>query len=259
MSQNTSINRRTQSRSGDIPWGWIILSVAIFAGGTAALYISSPQGASIRQSLDWLFGFSTINTTWYLTRIAGIIAYLLLWISVAWGIAIPAKFFDKVIHRSVTFEFHQFISLLSLGFLALHMLVLLADQYVPYSVAQLLVPFISPYRPVWVGIGVIAFYLLVLVTGTFYIRQKIGMKTFRYIHYTSLLAYLGATVHGIYSGTDTPLTMVMFMYAGTFLVVIFLFTFWIVSIYNEKKAKAVVAPAPVPFKPIQLRGGRARR
>ena len=257
MSQNMSINRRTQGRSGDIPWGWIITSVAIFAIGASALYIASPQGVAIRQSLDWLFGFSTVNTTWYLTRIAGIIAYMLLWLSTAWGIAIPAKFFDKIVHRSVTFEFHQFISLLSLGFLALHMLVLLADQYVPYSVAQLLVPFISSYRPFWVGIGVIAFYLLALVTVTFYLRQRIGMKTFRYIHYTSLIAYLGATVHGIYSGTDTPLTMMMLMYAGTFLVIVFLFTFWIMSVISEKKATAA-ALKPAQFKPIQLKG-RARR
>jgi sulfoxide reductase heme-binding subunit YedZ len=258
MSQNPSINRANQSKTSEIPWGWIITAGSVFAVGVTALYISSSQGAALRQTLDWMLGLSTVNVTWYLTRIAGIIAYLLLWISTAWGIAIPSKFFDRVLHRSITFEFHQFISLLGLGFLALHMLVLLADQYMPYSVAQLLVPFISPYRPIWVGVGVIAFYLLVLVTVTFYIRQRIGMKAFRYIHYTSLLAYLGATVHGIYSGTDTPLSMMMLMYAGTFLVIVFLFVYWITVIRLDKREKAALNPRQAPFKPIQLKE-RVRR
>ena len=78
---------------------------------------------------------------------------------------------------------------------------LTADRFLPYSLAQILVPFISPYCPLWVGLGVIALYLSVLVSVTFYLRQRIGMKTFRVIHYTSLLAYLGATAHSIFSST----------------------------------------------------------
>ena len=256
MSQNTSTRPDTNTRrkTNEVPVGWIILSTLIFATGAATLYISSTQGTALRQFLDWMFAFSTVNTTWYLTRIAGIIAYLLLWFSTAWGIAIPSKFFDRVLHRSITYEFHQFISLLSLGFLGLHMFVLLIDQYLPYSIAQLLVPFLSPYRPQWVGLGVIAFYLLVLVTVTFYLRQRIGSKAFRYIHYTSLIAYLGATIHGLLAGTDSSLPMMIFMYAGTFLVIVFLFVFWIVNASLDKKAKqAALPPQRETFKPIRLK------
>jgi len=56
-----------------------------------------------------------------------------------------------------------------------------------------------------VGLGVIGFYLILLVTVTFYIRSRIGMKAFRAIHLLSLVAYRGAVIHGFFSGTDSSL------------------------------------------------------
>ena len=192
----------------------------------------------MRALLDRLFAFSSAQTTWYVTRAAGITAYLLLWLSTAWGLAIPSKLIDRWLNRAFTFDFHQFISLLALGFLGLHIFVLTADRFLPYSLAQILVPFISPYRPLWVGVGVIALYLSVLVSVTFYLRQRIGMKTFRAIHYASLLAYLGATAHSIFSGTNSSLPAVFLMYTGSFLVVVFLTVYWLVMAWQKKRAAA---------------------
>ncbi len=137
------------------------------------------------------------------------------------GLGVTSKFFDHLLDRVFTYDFHQFISLLSIAFVVLHVVVLLLDRYLPYSVWQILVPFISPYRPIWVGIGVIAFYLIILVTVTFYIKKRIGMRAFRIIHVLSLLGYVGATFHGIYAGTDSALPSMMLLYEGTALVVVF--------------------------------------
>jgi hypothetical protein len=93
------------------------------------------------------------------------------------GLAVTSKYMDKMLDRMFTYDFHQFISLLSIAFLLVHILILLVDRYLPYSLAQILVPFISPYRPFWVGIGVISFYVTLLVTITFYIKRKIGMRS----------------------------------------------------------------------------------
>ena len=68
---------------------------------------------------------------WYVTRAAGIIAYLLLWLSTVWGLAVPAKVLDRLVQRWATFDFHQFISLLAIGFMGLHILVLVLDHYLP--------------------------------------------------------------------------------------------------------------------------------
>ena len=234
MSQNQSINVRP-SKAEPLPYGWLMLIFLTVITGSIGMYIASPFGVEVRGVLSHLFAFDSENVVWYITRSAGFIAYLLLWLSTVWGLAIPGKIFDRVLHRSFTFEFHQFISLLSLGFLALHVLILLVDQYMPYTLAQIFVPFVSPYRPLWVGIGVIALYLTVLVTVTFYLRQWIGMKTFRFIHYSSLIGYLGATAHSFFSGTDSGLPIAWLMYAGTFLVVVFLTVYWLVFAWQGRK------------------------
>ena len=160
--------------------------------------------APFRNSLDHLFAFNSQQAMWFITRAAGIMAYLLLWLSTAWGLAIPSKIMSDMLTGDFAFDFHQFISLLSIGFLFLHVFILTADRYLPYTLAQILIPFSSPYRPVWVGLGTIGFYLILLVTITFYLKKRIGLKRFRVIHYTSLLAYLFAVTHALFAaGTSS--------------------------------------------------------
>ena len=107
----------------------------------------SHLGTAIRNLVSWLFALdATQSTNWYITRASGILSYLLLWLSTIWGLAISSIIIDRLLHRSFMFDFHQVISLLALGFLGLHVFILLADQYLPYSLAQILVPFLSPYR-----------------------------------------------------------------------------------------------------------------
>ncbi|MEI7848774.1 MAG: hypothetical protein WCK35_23435 [Chloroflexota bacterium] len=196
--------------------------------------IFTPLGSWLSDSLKWLFAADSQQLWWYITRSGGIIAYLLLWFSTVWGLAVPSRIISPVLEQSYTFDFHQFISLLSIGFALLHILVLTLDRYLPYSTLQILIPFLSPYRPLWVGIGVISLYLILLVTITFYLRTRIGMATFRAIHVLSLLAYLGITLHGFYAGTDSPLLSMQLLYKGTVLVVIFLTVYWLVLKFQNK-------------------------
>jgi predicted ferric reductase len=193
-----------------------------------AIFALTPVGQTAGQWVSWFFGLNSIQLWWYVTRASGLVAYLLLWFSMVLGLAVSSKYLDHLLDRVFTYDFHQFISLLSIAFILVHVIVLMVDRYLPYTIWQVIIPFISPYRPFWVGVGVLSFYLIILVTVTFYIKKKIGMKSFRVIHYLSLLAYLGATLHGIYSGTDTPLSMVQLLYKGTGLAVLFLTIFWLV-------------------------------
>lgn len=228
---------KAQTRTGfTAVLGWTLFALMVGAlVGIAGGVLVSP----LRQTLATLFGAQTGRMTWYITRAAGIITYLLLWFSTIWGLGVASKIFDRFLNRSFTFDFHEFISLLSLGFLGLHIVVLTADTYLPYNLAQLLVPFLSPYRPLWVGIGVLALYLSALVTVTYYLRQRIGMKTFRSIHVASLVAYLAALFHGIFSGTDSSMPAMLLVYAGTFLVFVFLSVYWWMM---RRQARNAVAP-----------------
>jgi predicted ferric reductase len=231
-SQSLQRERRVHNLNGLMVYALVAIGV-----GIAGSLLVSSTGAPVRAMLAWLFALTSDQAMWYLTRAAGIIAYLLLWFSTVWGLAIPSKIFGDVLSGEFTFDFHKFISLLSLGFLALHIIVLTADRYLPFSMAQLLVPFLSPYRPLWVGIGVLAFYLILLVTITFYLRKQIGMKAFRYIHYTSLVAYLGAVVHALMSGADSSLPVVLLLYIGTIAVVLFMTVFWLVKLWLNRPVK----------------------
>jgi methionine sulfoxide reductase heme-binding subunit len=190
-----------------------------------AIVPGSPTATLVGKFLDAAFATNSVQTMWYVTRSAGVIAYLLLWLSTVWGLSVSSKIFDPVLNRFFTYDMHSFLSLLALGFLALHVIVLLGDHYLPFSMAQLVVPFIAPYRPIWVAFGSLGLYLSLLVSITFYVRQWIGYWLFHVIHYASLLAYAAAALHGLMSGTDSPLWSMQLMYAGTTLVVVFLFIY----------------------------------
>jgi predicted ferric reductase len=200
------------------------------------LLLLPPVRQTLLDLFVWLTAADTVQVWWYVTRAAGLLAYLLLWLSTAWGLAVPSRLLTPLLEQAHTFEFHQSLSLLSIGFGLLHVLVLMFDRYMPYSAWQVLIPFLSPYRPLWVGIGVIALYLILLVTATFYIRAHIGMKTFRAIHAFSLLGYLGATLHGLFAGTDSGLPLMQLLYAGTALNVVFLTVYWLVMKLQENAA-----------------------
>ena len=225
--------------------------------------LQMPQFSQANSLLDGLLAMNSQQLMWYITRSAGFTAYLLLWFSVAWGLAVPSKILDNLLHRTFTYDFHEFISLLAIGFTLIHMVVLMFDRYLPYSAIEIMVPFLSPYRPIWVGIGVIAFYLMVLVTVTFYLRSRIGMKTFRAIHLLSFISYIGVTLHGFLSGTDTPLMSVMAMYVVSFLIIVFLTLYWLFVLIISKQRKNARAnashpvqsaqPQPAPVRPIVRR------
>ncbi len=217
----------------------VLLVSLIFAGSVFVLWASQlPAGSAAGSGLSSLFATDTVQSWWYVTRAAGLTSYFLLWLSMVWGMAVSTKFFHPAVEGSYSYDFHEFLSLLGLGFVLLHVVVLMLDKYLPFNLLQILIPFVDSYRPLWVGLGIIGFYIFLLVTVTFYIRTMIGTRAFRGIHLLSLLGYLGATLHGLYAGTDSALTITQLLYIGTALVVVFLTAYWIVLGVLGKREKA---------------------
>ena len=211
------------------PISTILLVGVIFIGMLLAITLGGSLGAaSFAQKAQLLFAMNSIQLWWYVTRASGLTGYFLLWLSMVWGFAIPTGLVKPVLENIFTYDFHEHLSLLGIGFVLVHVVVLLFDKYLPFSIIRLLVPFTDTYRPIWVGLGIISFYLLLLVTFTFYIRQRIGAKVFRSIHILSILSYLGTTLHGLFAGTDSALPITMLIYADTFLVVVFLTVYWLI-------------------------------
>lgn len=217
----------------------ILVVISILAAGVMVLAVGllalqTQAATSAMQTITNFFALDSVHIWWYITRAAGLMGYLLFWLSTVWGFAVSSKIFDSFLERMFTYDFHEHLSLLSLGFVVLHVLVLLVEKVEPLSLVEILVPFASAYRPFWTGIGIIALYLTILVTVTFYIRKWISMKTFRVIHYLSVAAYVGALFHSIYDGTDTVLTWVQWMYGGTTLVTVFFLVYWLALLWLRK-------------------------
>jgi len=141
-------------------------------------------------------------TFWLLARASGLTAYTLLTGSVLAGLTVKSKPLGRRIKAAGATDVHRFLSLLALGAIALHGLVLTLDQTVRLPAAALVVPGLSPYRPLATGIGVLAAELMALIYASFSLRRRIGVRTWRRLHYLTFGVFAAATVHGLAAGTD---------------------------------------------------------
>lgn len=138
---------------------------------------------------------------WYVARASGIVAYLLLSSSVVLGILMSARV-PLSWPRFAVEEVHRFVAILTACFLVLHGLALLADRVVPLGLAHAVVPFTSSYRPVAVGLGVVAAELLAAVGLANALRAELPYRIWRAVHYVTFAVWGLATLHAILAGTD---------------------------------------------------------
>ncbi len=159
---------------------------------------------------------------WYMARAGGIVGYLMVWLSVMWGLVLSTKITEKLVPASLAYGLHEFLSLGTILFATGHALVLLGDRYTGFNIFHLTIPFIAPYRPLWTGLGTIGLYLSAALTGSFYLRKQIGQKTWRALHYLTFGAYLLVLVHGVMAGTDSGAGLMKVIYLATGSSVLFL-------------------------------------
>ncbi len=188
---------------------------------------SNGAGAAIAGEPTVTASTNNDHTFWYLARAAGLSAYLMLFLNVVFGLAVHTKVMDKIYARWKSLDLHQFTTLLALGLLAIHGLALLGDHYIGFSMPEILVPLLSPYRPLWTAIGIIAAYLVGLVAASSYLRKHMSYSTWRSLHYLSFGAYVLALGHGIMAGTDTsqPWAQAMYWSTGAIIAVLMVWRF----------------------------------
>ncbi len=159
---------------------------------------------------------------WYASRASGITAYLFLWIGLAGGLWMSSAWFDGLLSRARLLAVHQTAGiagvLLGLG----HGLILIPDQWTHFTFRDILVPGGSYYETLWSTFGQAALYLSAIVSFSFWFRSKIGVKVWKYLHYTSFLAYGAALWHGLMMGTDAHELWLLGLYLATSLAVVFI-------------------------------------
>jgi sulfoxide reductase heme-binding subunit YedZ len=191
---------------------------------------------------------------WFISRSSGIVAYVLITIGVLWGLVQSGALFRTRVPPVLALGLHSYLNWIGIGFAALHGIILIGDGYINIDLARVLMPFISTYRPIPVGLGIVGFYLMLLLSLSFYARPHLGQKNFRLLHYASFLVFALVTLHGVLAGTDSgPL---WWLYATSLVAVVWLTVMRIVS---TRRAKAQQAARPAPaLRPAAVAQGAAQ-
>jgi Ferric reductase like transmembrane component len=157
--------------------------------------------------------------TWDAARAGGFAAYVLLTLAVAVGLVLRNRWQSARWPRLVTNEVHGYLSLLALVFIVVHVAAVLVDPFTRFGLAEVLVPLTSHYRPLWMGLGTVALYLLLAVWISSKLRTRIGYRAWRGIHVLAYGVYGAATVHGVGTGTDTRTVWATALYAASLMLV----------------------------------------
>jgi DMSO/TMAO reductase YedYZ heme-binding membrane subunit len=156
---------------------------------------------------------------WYITRATGLVALVLLTVSMALGLLSSVRYQRRGWPRFVTAGLHRNASVLACAFTGVHIITTLADGFVPIRLQDAVIPFISAYRPVWLGFGAIAFDLMLALTITSLIRARLSYRAWRLVHWTAYLCWPVAVLHGLGTGSDTPVRWVLALTLGCVAVV----------------------------------------
>lgn len=155
-----------------------------------------------------------MNALWYTARGTGVVTLVLFSVVVALGIGVHSARPLFGLPKFAVIGVHRAASLTALVFLALHITTMLLDPSAPLRLIDVLVPFAGPYRTVWLGFGTVAAELLVAVLVTSLLRQRIGYRAWRFVHWAAYAAWPVAVVHAVGTGTDNGALWLWAIVAG---------------------------------------------
>jgi sulfoxide reductase heme-binding subunit YedZ len=140
---------------------------------------------------------------WYATRATGLVALVLLTGTVVLGIASTSRRPAPGLPRVVIAGLHRNLALLAAVLISLHVLTTVADSYARIGLAAAVIPFSSGYRRLWLGLGTMAFDLLLAVTATSLLRDRLSYRGWRAVHWLGYACWPAALWHGLGTGTDS--------------------------------------------------------
>jgi predicted ferric reductase len=139
---------------------------------------------------------------WYATRATGLVTLLLLTASVLLGILTTGRFAGGTWPRFLTVGLHRNLSLLVVTFLVLHVGTTVVDKFVSIPLTAAFIPFASSYKMIWLSLGAVALDLLIALMATSLIRNRLGLRIWRWVHWAAYICWPVALAHGLGAGTD---------------------------------------------------------
>ena len=139
---------------------------------------------------------------WYVARASGLVAWGLVVASCTWGLLHALRTFGRRPSPAWMLSVHRYLSALAIAFVVVHVVAILADGFVDFGVADVLVPMVSSWHPLAVAWGIVGMYVLLVVEGTSLARHRLSPQVWRGIHMLSYVLLALVTVHLLTAGTD---------------------------------------------------------
>jgi hypothetical protein len=157
---------------------------------------------------------------WYAARSTGYVSLILLTAIVALGIVTSMRWSNRDWPRFVSQALHRNLSLVVLVFLLIHILTSVIDPFAGIAVLNTVAPFTGSYRPIWLGLGVVSVELLVALTITSLLRQRIGFRVWRLIHWAAYACWPLAVLHTLGTGSDVRPAWALLLTSGCVVLVV---------------------------------------
>lgn len=157
--------------------------------------------------------FEQYFSNWNFIRSSGLLAFYFMTISLSLGLCSSLLIFKK--KKALLNSLHQTSGWYGLLTILFHIILIWHDQYVPYSLGELFIPFYAKNETTYSGLGTLAFYLFFIVIGSsdFFIK-KLGLKLWKKVHFTVIPAWVIMVIHGIAIGTDSTETWALILYTS---------------------------------------------
>jgi sulfoxide reductase heme-binding subunit YedZ len=162
---------------------------------------------------------------WYATRGLGTATLVVLTGTVVLGIVTVTRWSGESTPGFVAADIHRNLSLLAISLLAAHILTTVLDPFAHITVRDVIIPVGAAYRPVWLGLGVGAMWILIAVIATSLLRDRIGPLLWRLIHWTAYGSWPLAVIHGLGTGSDARAPWLIGVVASCVVAVVFALVF----------------------------------
>lgn len=163
-----------------------------------------------------------IPWAWYTSRASAFVAFILLYLSIFLGLTLRISWLRKIFSPVYALDTHCWISLYATIFAFIHGGVLLLDKFLKLTVADLFIPFVSKFETNLMAVGIIGFYLMIILVATSYGKKYMSHKLWRAVHFLNIILYVVVVIHAYYLGTDMKNDAIrnIFIYSNTFLILL---------------------------------------
>ena len=187
-----------------------------------------------------------MNLTWYIIRGSGIAAFVLLSVSLLWGLMVSSKVFGRAVKAKGLQWLHESLGLAALAATVVHVVALSMDEFIDFTWVDILVPGMAEWRPLPTTLGVVALWSLAVVSLSFYAKRWIGQGAWRSIHFLSFGVFAAALLHGVFAGTDTSNPYIVMMYVAATAAVVLLTAIRVIGAREPARRSRTPKASPGP-------------